>query len=229
MRSAFAGGFARVWAYARTAPWTFSWLAVLVVTTIVQHAVSRDTRIALLGERSTNLRHLQSDPVHVLVTSLLWIDGYFLLPYVLLFCVFHVPAERWLGSLRWAVIGLSAHVAATYIGEGVLALAIRHGAASAESVDVRDIGVSYFLAAIVGVLTYHIAVPWRWAYLTAIVVCVGLPLVVHPTFTAVGHFSSMLIGLAWYPLTRGRDYPQWDPALARARRRHRRRGDAGER
>ncbi|MBB5918374.1 hypothetical protein BJY24_007286 [Nocardia transvalensis] len=205
----------------RRAPWTFSWLALLLITTIVQHSVPPGDLQRLLGERSTNLRHLESDPLHVLVTSLLWIDGYFWLPYLLLFCVFLAPAERWLGALRWAVTGLTAHVLATFISEGILAWAIRHGHADPGMIDVRDIGVSYFLTGIIGILTYHIARPWRWAYLAGVLMCLGLPLLVHLTFTGIGHFSAMLIGLAAFPLTRGRTAPPWNPAEAWRQRFHR--------
>ena len=208
----------------RSAPWTFGWLAVLLVTTIIQHFVSRATLSDLLAERSTNLDNLHHDPVRVLIESLLWVDGYFWLPYLAMYWFLHAPAERWLGALRWAAIGLSAHVAATYISEGLLQFAIRHGMANPELVDVRDIGVSYFLAAIVGALTYHIVYPWRWAYVGTIFVIFGLPLLIHLSFTGVGHFSSMLIGLAWYPITLSRKSHNrlWDPAESYGRWLHRR-------
>lgn len=211
-----------VWSYVRSAPWTFGWLTVLLATTIVQHSVSRATLKNLLEERSTNLDNLNHDPVQVLVQSLLWVDGYFWLPYLFMYWFLHAPAERWLGAWRWAVIGLSAHVAATYISEGVLRYAIRHGMADPQMVDVRDIGVSYFLAAIVGVLTYHVVKPWRWAYLAIILAIFGLPLIFNLSFTGIGHFSSMLIGLAWYPLTSGRRRELWDPMDSYQRWRQRR-------
>ncbi|PXW28795.1 UNVERIFIED_CONTAM: hypothetical protein DES50_11179 [Williamsia faeni] len=201
-----------VWCYLRSAPWTFSWLLLLLITTTIQHSVSRATLESLLAARSTNLHHLATDPLHVLVSSLFWIDGYVWLPYLLMFCVFHAPAERWLGAWRWAVVGLTAHVVATYISEGLLWIAIRQGLADSSLVDARDIGVSYFLAAIVGVLTYHIAFPWRWVYLFLILAWFGVPVMIDPGLTGIGHLSSMIIGLAFYPLARGRDRPEWNPA-----------------
>ncbi|WP_227981630.1 rhomboid-like protein [Nocardia spumae] len=210
---------AALWRYLRSAPWTFSWLTVLLITTIVQHSVPRSTLKTILGERSTNLDNLRDDPLHVLVTSLLWIDGYFWLPYLLLYCVFHAPAERWLGALRWAIVGLVAHVAATYLSEGVLAWAIGHGHADPAMVDVRDIGVSYFLAGIIGVLTYHLAYPWRWGYVVVAGACFAAPPLIHLTFTGIGHLSAFVIGLACYPLTRSRAAALWNPADARRARR----------
>ena len=206
-------GSALLWRYLRSAPCTFSWLTLLLMTTIVQRLLPSTELEHLLGERSTNLHHLESDPVHTLLTSLLWIDGRSWLPYLLLFCLFHAPAERWLGSLRWAAVGLTAHVGATYLSQGILSVAIHRGYADPGMVDVRDIGVSYFLAGIVGVLTYRVARPWRWLYLAGILIWFGIPLLTDPTFTDIGHFSALSIGLAAYPLTRGRTPPPRNRAV----------------
>ncbi|MGV9709233.1 rhomboid-like protein [Gordonia sp. NPDC003424] len=204
-------GAASVVHFVAGAPATFIWLAILLMTTLIQHNLSPHELDRVLGARSTNIHHLTTDPLHVLVTSLFWIDGAYWLPYLVMFLVFHVPAERWLGTLRWLVVGLSAHVIATYISEGILGLAIRDGLAKTDMINTLDVGVSYFLAAIVGVLTYRIAYPWRWIYLVGIIVVYGAPLISDLTFTAVGHFTSLMIGLAWYPITRGIDVQPWNP------------------
>lgn len=71
-------------------------------------------------------------------------------------------------------------------------------------IDARDIGVSYFVVGIVGVLTYHIPPRWRWVYVVAAAVVFGVSLAVKRDFTQLGHFSALLIGLGCYPLTRSR-------------------------
>jgi drug/metabolite transporter (DMT)-like permease len=71
-------------------------------------------------------------------------------------------------------------------------------------IDARDIGVSYFVVGIVGVLTYRIARPWRWVYLGTALVGFGAVLAVKHDFTNVGHVCALLIGLACFPLTRSR-------------------------
>jgi hypothetical protein len=71
-------------------------------------------------------------------------------------------------------------------------------------IDARDIGVSYFVVGIVGVLTYHIPPRWRWVYLVGALVVFGVSLAVKRDFTQLGHFSALLIGLACYPLARSR-------------------------
>ena len=69
-----------------------------------------------------------------------------------------------MGSLRWALVGLIAHVGATYLSEGWLYLQIVRGAAPESMINVRDVGVSYFVTGLVAVLSYRIARPWRWGY-----------------------------------------------------------------
>jgi hypothetical protein len=200
-----------VWRYLASAPLTFSWLAVLLATTIYQHSVPRAQRRMLLLHGSTNLHHLASDPIRVLFDSLLWIDSYRWWPYLLVFVVFLAPAERWLGSVRWLIVGLVAHICATYISEGVVYWRIQEAMASPRLINARDIGVSYFVVGILGVLTYHIARPWRWGYLAVAVLVFVVALIISPNFTPFGHFFALLIGLSCYPLVRGRDRAPADP------------------
>ena len=215
--------------YVRRAPGTYVWLAVLAVTTAVMNHLTDAELRHLLGERSTNLHHLAEDPLHVLFSSALWIDGGSWFAYFVLFNLFHVPAERWLGTLRWLGVAVLAHVGATYLSEGVLYWAIQHGDAPARAVNTLDVGVSYALAGVVAVLTYRIARPWRWLYLAGVLAVYAAPLLFSEvTFTEVGHLSAVLIGLACYPLTRSRP-DTWNPmtsARAGMRRLRRQRSPA---
>ncbi|MCW7942438.1 membrane protein [Streptomyces hygroscopicus] len=165
---------------------------------------------SFLRQRSTNIHELSSDPVRAFITSAMWMDGGRWLPYALLYTVFHAQAERWLGTARWLVVCIAAHVMATLASEGALLQAVRDGMAPQSAVNALDIGVSYALAGVVGVLTYRIAAPWCYAYLTAVLLVYALPLATSPTFSDFGHFISLLIGLACYPLTLGRGEP-WNP------------------
>jgi hypothetical protein len=193
-----------VWRYVKSAPLTYTWLGVLLVTTIIQHSIPTRHLLALLQKESTNLHHLASDPIRVLIQSLLWIDGKYWWPYLIVFTLFLAPAERWLGQLRWLLVGLSCHVGATYLSEGYLYWRIQEAVSSPRLIDARDIGVSYFVVGIVGVLTYHIPPRWRWLYLVGTVVIFGVSLAVKRDFTQLGHFSALLLGLTCYPLARSR-------------------------
>lgn len=211
--------------FLRKSPLTFIWLAILLATTVIQHIVPPRELNHILVHRSTNIHHLSTEPLTVIAKSLFWLDGggraAFWVPYALAYLVFHVPAERWLGSLRWLIVGLAGHVLATFISEGALAAAIKAGIANEAMRNTSDVGVSYFLAAVTAVLVYHIVRPWRWVYLAGVLVFYGVPLLVAPNFTALGHFSSVLIGLACYPLAASRMNDQWDPLAALGRLRDR--------
>ncbi|MET0704852.1 MAG: rhomboid-like protein [Mycobacterium sp.] len=200
-----------IWRFVSHAPLTFSWLALLLFTTWIQHSVTGPRRHELLLHGSTNLHHLAGDPLQVLFASLLWIDGYYWWPYLLVFCLFLAPAEHWLGQFRWLAAGLIAHVVATYVSEGFLYLQIQEATASPVLINARDIGVSYFVVGMVGILSYHIVRPWRWLYLGAAMLTVLIPLAINLDFTPLGHSCALLVGLACYPLTRGRDSPALDP------------------
>lgn len=190
--SRFAGG----------APLTFSWLGVLLATTLIQHTLTGPRLREVLQQGSTNLHHLAANPEDVLLASLLWIDGYYWWPYAIAFCLILAPAERWLGQLRWLAVGLLAHLIATYVSEGFLYLQIQQAVASPRLLDARDVGVSYFVGGIAGVLTYRIVRPWRWLYLLVGGLAVGVPLALNLDFTTLGHACAVLVGLACYPLVR---------------------------
>lgn len=102
-----------VWHFVSNAPLTYAWLVVLVITTIIQNNLTGSQLHFVLLHRSTNIAELGRDPLEVLFSSLLWIDGRNLEPYLLLFTLFLAPAEHWLGHLRWLTVGLTAHIGAT--------------------------------------------------------------------------------------------------------------------
>lgn len=219
-----------VWHYVSSAPLTYGWLLVLLITTLVQHWLPQRQLHSMLMHHSTNIHGLARDPLDVLFSSLLWIDGDNLAPYLILFSLFLAPAEHWLGQLRWLTVGLSAHILSTYLSEGLLYFAIEEHDASERLVHARDIGVSYFLVGVMAVLAYHIARPWRWGYLGVLFIIFGFPLIamdrIELNFTAIGHFTSLLVGLCFYPMTRHKDPRQLSPARLRAIARRRRSREA---
>ncbi len=208
-----------MWAYIRRAPGTYVWLVILLVTSVVANHLSPDVLDHVLGNRSTNLHHLAEDPVRVLVASAFWLAGGGWITYFVVFNVFHVPAERWLGTFRWLCVVVIAHVAATYISEGALYWAIRHDYAPASAVNTLDVGVSYGLAGVVAVLTYRIAAPWCYVYVVGVLAFFTVPVLVDVDFTAVGHLSATVVGLGCYPLVRARP-GKWSPGETVRRVRH---------
>ncbi|MFJ2739326.1 rhomboid-like protein [Streptomyces sp. NPDC087440] len=206
--------------YLRSAPGTHLWLLALLVTTVAMRRMDPTFADEFLRQRSTNIHHLSQNPSRVLISSAFWIDGGGWLLYAVLYSLFHAPVERWLGTLRWLGVVLATHVGATYLSEGVLGWAIKHGIAPPQSVNTLDVGVSYALAGVAAVLAYRIPAPGRYLYLFAVLTFYALPLVNGRTFTDIGHFAAVLIGLACYPLTRNPTGPSrpGNPAPRRPRR-----------
>lgn len=192
------------WRYVSSAPLTYLWLATLLITTIIGRHLTKRQYHAVIVDSSTNIRDLTANPIQVLLNSLLWIDGRYWTPYLVLFTLFLAPAERWLGHMRWLTVGLTAHIGATYLSQGLLYLAIRHHLEPHRLVHARDIGVSYFLVGVTAVLAYRIAPPWRWGYLAVLGTLFVVPLIIKVDFTGVGHLTAIFIGLCFFPMARGR-------------------------
>jgi len=206
-----------VWRFVSRAPLTYLWLVTLLFTTIMASHMTARQYHTVVVDGSTNIHELARDPLEVLFYSLLWIDGRYWTPYLVLFTLFLAPAEQWLGQLRWLTVGLTSHIGATYFSEGLLYLAIQHGLEPHRLVHARDIGVSYFLVGMIAVLSYRIALPWRMGYLAILVTIFVIPLIVRLNFTGIGHFSAIFIGLCFYPMARARGGPPLNPARLMAR------------
>lgn len=187
----------------RSSPGTHIWLLIIAVTSVIVVIAPDQIERVLLHRNSSNIHQLVKHPVRALLSSAFWIENPASLAlYAMLFEVFHAPVERWLGTLRWLMIVATAHVVATLVSQKVLLTAIQDHRAPRTMTHVVDIGVSYGLAAAVGVLTYRIPHPWRWFYLAGAVAFFGLPLVTGGTFTDLGHAISLAVGLLAWPLTR---------------------------
>ncbi|MFE2128977.1 rhomboid-like protein [Streptomyces amritsarensis] len=187
----------------RSSPGTHIWLLIIAVTSIIVAIAPDQLDRVLLHRNSSNIHQLVQHPVRALISSAFWIaNPASLALYVVLFEVFHAPVERWLGTLRWLVIVATAHVVATLISQKVLLTAIEDHRAPRSMTHVVDIGVSYGLAASIGVLTYRLPNPWRWIYLAGVIAFFGIPVVTGGTFTDLGHAIALAVGLLSWPLTR---------------------------
>ncbi|MEV6680811.1 rhomboid-like protein [Streptomyces erythrochromogenes] len=187
----------------RSSPGTHIWLLIIAVTSIIVAIAPDQLDRVLLHRNSSNIHQLVQHPVRALISSAFWIaNPASLALYAVLFEVFHAPVERWLGTLRWFVIVVTAHVVATLISQKVLLTAIQDHRAPRSMAHVVDIGVSYGLAASIGVLTYRLPSPWRWFYLAGVIAFFGIPLATGGTFTDLGHAIALAVGLLSWPLTR---------------------------
>jgi hypothetical protein len=185
----------------RSTPGTHIWLGILAVTSTVVAASSPSVRSYLLHAVSTNLVELRHHPVRVLVASALWIQtpsGFVF--YAVLFELVHATAERWLGTWRWLAVVTVAHVGATLVSQKAVRLGIREQRLPDSLAHTVDIGVSYGLAGVVGVLTYRVPRPWRWVYLVTVLAFLTYQVAHDGTFTDLGHLTALLLGLCCRPL-----------------------------
>jgi hypothetical protein len=178
---------------------TYAWLGLLFVTTRIQRSAPRRERQRLLREQSTNVAQLQRKPLHVLLTSLLWLDGRRWWPYVPVFATMLAPAERRLGRSRYVITGLSAHVIATLVSQWLLAMSVKRADEPRRSLTARDVGVSYFTLGVAGALCRYLDRPWRVAALAAAAGSVAIAVVSRANFTATGHCIAFLLGVLGPP------------------------------
>ena len=179
------GGTDLAWAYA----------AVVAVVAVVAQVLP-GTSEELVLDTSTNLDNLRHTPVLVLVASAFVVSSlrglWILLPLVVVFGA----AQRWLGRAATLVVATLGHVGATLLVAVLLAAGIERGALDPAIARAPDVGVSYGLAAVAGVLVARVPRRRRPWYALALLVVAGGPLLVSPNFTDVGHLIAVLLGFA---------------------------------
>ncbi|MHA7651765.1 rhomboid-like protein [Mycobacterium sp. ML4] len=87
----------RVGRYVISPPLTYGCLLVLAITTILQNVLAGHQLHSIPPHRYTSIRALATDPLGVLLSSVSWIDGKSLAPYLLagdIKAVAWNPAER---------------------------------------------------------------------------------------------------------------------------------------
>jgi len=191
-----------LWRYISSSPATFIYLGIVIITTWVLLGLGPSLAKAVLEAHSSNLDHLRTDPLRVLIRSAFWVDSYALLPWVVVLAVALAPAERWLGTKRWLVAFLIGHVGATLLTALGLWVAIRTGRAGSNLEGTVDVGFSYGFAAIAALFTYRLSGRLRVRWAVALVALVLAGAAIGHTFTDFGHLVAVAIGFALWPLTR---------------------------
>lgn len=178
-------------------------LAVFVFVRVYDGGALRDSVIAAA---STNLDNLQADTFTVLLYSAFVVEkatGLLLLPVLVI--AFAVAQHR-LGRLPLLVTITVGHLLATLFVAPLLVHGITEGFLPQSISHVTDVGFSYGLAAVTGLLAC--TVPGRWrrvGYVLVVVaawswvIILGPVLHLHlfrPSFTDAGHTIALFTGLA---------------------------------
>ncbi|MFG2636975.1 rhomboid-like protein [Streptomyces sp. NPDC048362] len=196
------------------APFTFAYAALLAVTSVVAALADPAVVHALHQDSSTDVAHLLSTPVPVLLASAVWIAGGVVSPYALAFLVVLTALERRIGGTRTACVFLAGHVLATLATEVPVGIAVLCGHLPGTSLHRLDYGISFGVAASVGALAGLLG-PWlRWPLLTLVGGALLNDLIVFADpMTNWGHLIALATGVAAWPLVR-----RWQrtpaPALA---------------
>ncbi|WP_369391825.1 rhomboid-like protein [Streptomyces sp. CG1] len=198
--------FPRVWQLLPTpagTPFTFAYMAVLAVTSLIAAVADPALVNALCQASSTDVAHLVRSPVVVLLASALWIAGGILSPYSLAFVLVLTALERRIGGARAACVFLAGHVLATLATEIPVGIAVLVGHLPTTSLHRLDYGISFGVAASIGALAGLLR-PWlRWPLIALVSWLLVSDLIefVDP-MTDWGHLIALSIGLSSWPFVR---------------------------
>src|SRR5690349_17017261 len=171
---------------------------LLLAAALTMQLVSVEARTAVVGWSSTNLLNLADHPAGALVASaFVGSTGTELAGWCAL-AVVGLAATAWrLGLVRTLVVVAGAHVIATYLSQGILAVQLATHHAAADLVSMSDVGPSYV---VVAGLAAGIAFGPAWGRLASVA---GLIVAAPSLFTnltaldvtAVGHATSIVMAL----------------------------------
>ena len=171
---------------------------LLLAAALTMQLVSVEARTAVVGWSSTNLLNLADHPAGALVASaFVGSTGSELASWCVL-AVVGLAATAWrLGIVRTLVVVGGAHVIATYLSQGILAVQLATHHASADLVSMSDVGPSYV---VVAGLAAGVAFGPAWGRLASLA---GLILAAPSLFTnltaldvtAVGHATSIAMAV----------------------------------
>ena len=171
--------------------------AVLVVVVSVVAATQPPSLLRdIVQTSSTNLVNMRQRPLSVLFASAFVISPVSGLWIVVPMVVAYGGLQRWLGRASLFVVAVLGHIGATLFVATMEITELAKGRVGFSIAVSPDVGVSYGLAAVAGVLVVRVPDPWRRRYVIAsLIVIVGQFLILR-NFTGLGHLTAWLIGLA---------------------------------
>lgn len=170
--------------------------AVVVVIGIVVAVQPPALLRHIVGSSSTNLVNLRQRPLAVLFASAFVVSPAWGLLIVAPMVVAYGALQRWLGRASVLVVGVLGHIGATLFVATMEITEITKGRVGL-SVAVRpDVGVSFGLAAVAGLLVVRVADEWRRRYVVASLIVIVGQFFLLLDFTGLGHVTAWLIGLA---------------------------------
>lgn len=189
-----AGDYLYVWAHAH--PLAFGYCLLLALIDLAMIAAGPTVSNEIIDATSTNLHNLQRDPLAVMVASAFVLPSHAGIVGIPLVGAVVGVAERWLGSAATVVTFFIGHVGATLVVANGLIVALRAGAVTRSEVHANDVGMSYGLFCVAGMLTWMMPPRWRWWWVAGLAATAGVTTLFVGGPTGVGHVTATLIGFA---------------------------------
>jgi hypothetical protein len=170
--------------------------AVVAVVAVGLAVVPTAMADRVISSSSTNLVNLRQHPPFVMVVSAfvepsLW-DLWIVVP--LVWALGEV--QRWLGRAGVLVVSVLGHVGATLFVSTVLTAGIAKGRIALAEASATDVGVSYVLVAVLGLLTARTDDARRRWYVGGLSAFFLASLLIARSFTDLGHLVAWVMGLS---------------------------------
>jgi len=171
--------------------------AVLVIVIGIIAAAQPPAQLRdIVSGSSTDLVNLRQRPLAVLFASAFVVSPVWGLWIVAPMVVAYGALQRWLGRASVIVVAVLGHVGATLFVATMEITEIAKGQVGFSIAGHPDVGVSFGLAAALGVLVVRVGPRWRRLYvMVSLIVFIGQFFIVQ-SFTGLGHVTAWLIGLA---------------------------------
>lgn len=174
---------------------TLLYAAAVTVTSVVVAVQPPEVVREAVAQSSTNLANMRSRPLSVLALSAFVVSPAWQLVLLVPVVAAYGAVQRWLGRSGLVVVVVLGHVGATLAVMAMEITALYRHIARFDIVVKPDVGVSYGLAAALGVLLAAVPRRWRTAYGLGSLLVVAAQLVLARDFTSLGHTVAWLIGL----------------------------------
>lgn len=169
---------------------------VLVVIASLWIGLHSDATVRKLVEGvSTNLDNMRANPVAVLAASAFVVSPLTQLVLVPVVIFVFGLVQRWLGRTALIAIWIFGHVGATLFVMAMEINALYRHIAHFSIVVKPDVGVSYGMAAAIGLLCARVPHKWRLPYALGCLAVTIAMFAIWPDFTSLGHLTAIVIGL----------------------------------
>jgi hypothetical protein len=169
--------------------------AIVIVISVWIGLHSDATVRKLVESVSTNLDNMRSTPLAVLAASAFVVSPLTQLVLVPVVVFVFGLVQRWLGRTALVAVWVFGHVGATLFVMAMEITALYRHIAHFSIVVKPDVGVSYGMAAAIGLLCARVPRRRRIPYALACLAVTGAMFAIWPGFTSLGHLTAIVIGL----------------------------------